>query len=140
VQSIRNKTLEGFKSGHIQFLIASDVAARGIDIVHLPYVFNFDVPTTPDDYVHRIGRTGRAGREGTAFTFMTPREKKAMDAVIEITKKELDSYDMSAFEASLREDKKGHKKDEDKENARGKSTARKTSASKTPKAGKNTRH
>ena len=66
-QSVRTKTLDGFRNGEILFLVASDVAARGLDIPAVSHIFNFDVPFQPDDYVHRIGRTGRAGREGCAI-------------------------------------------------------------------------
>ena len=68
----RTQALEAFKRGEIDFLVATDVAARGLDIVSLPCVINYDVPTHADDYVHRIGRTGRAGQEGRAFTLMLP--------------------------------------------------------------------
>ncbi len=68
VQSERLKVLDQFKKGEVKLLIASDVAARGLDIAAVSHVFNFDVPTHAEDYVHRIGRTGRAGREGTAYT------------------------------------------------------------------------
>ncbi|HEY5210618.1 MAG TPA: DEAD/DEAH box helicase [Stellaceae bacterium] len=71
-QSIRTETLEKFKDGRVQLLVASDVAARGLDIQGLSHVFNFDVPIHAEDYVHRIGRTGRAGRAGKSFTFATP--------------------------------------------------------------------
>tara|TARA_Y100001970_G_scaffold262921_1_gene347758 strand:+ start:6390 stop:7868 length:1479 start_codon:yes stop_codon:yes gene_type:complete len=71
-QASRSETLERFKRGEINFLVASDVAARGLDIDDLPVVFNFDVPMQSEDYIHRIGRTGRAGREGRAFTLATP--------------------------------------------------------------------
>ena len=71
-QASRTETLERFKDGKINFLVASDVAARGLDIDDLPVVFNFDVPMHSEDYIHRIGRTGRAGREGRAFTLATP--------------------------------------------------------------------
>ena len=71
-QSSRIKELDRFKSGDINILVASDVAARGLDIKGVSHVFNFDAPWHPDDYVHRIGRTGRAGATGAAFTFITP--------------------------------------------------------------------
>ncbi|MGB0632176.1 MAG: DEAD/DEAH box helicase [Alphaproteobacteria bacterium] len=71
-QASRTETLERFKDGKINFLVASDVAARGLDIDDLPVVCNFDVPMHSEDYIHRIGRTGRAGREGRAFTLATP--------------------------------------------------------------------
>ena len=73
-QSARMKTLAGFRNNEITYLIASDVAARGLDIPEVSHVFNFDVPTHAEDYVHRIGRTGRAGREGQAFTLVTKEE------------------------------------------------------------------
>ncbi len=71
VQSERMEVLQGFKDGTIQFLCASDVAARGLDVPNVSHVFNFDVPSHAEDYVHRIGRTGRAGKEGTAITLTT---------------------------------------------------------------------
>lgn len=80
-QPARLETLENFKTGNTQFLVASDVAARGLDIPKVSHVFNFDVPTHAEDYVHRIGRTGRAGREGRAFTISTPDDSKYLDAV-----------------------------------------------------------
>ncbi len=80
-QSIRTETLAKFKNGDIQMLVCSDVAARGLDISELSHVFNFDVPTTADDYVHRIGRTGRAGRSGRAFTLATPEDRKFVAAI-----------------------------------------------------------
>ncbi|HAU29650.1 MAG TPA: DNA helicase [Rhodospirillaceae bacterium] len=80
-QSIRTETLDAFKEGKITLLVCSDVAARGIDIKGLSHVFNFDVPTHAEDYVHRIGRTGRAGLKGKAFTLATAGEKKFLDAI-----------------------------------------------------------
>ncbi|MBX6320393.1 MAG: DEAD/DEAH box helicase, partial [Rhodospirillaceae bacterium] len=80
-QPRRVETLERFKAGEVQFLVASDVAARGIDILALSHVFNFDVPIHPEDYVHRIGRTGRAGREGHAFTLATPEDGEHVRAI-----------------------------------------------------------
>ncbi|UCH75604.1 MAG: DEAD/DEAH box helicase [Rhodospirillales bacterium] len=77
----RMETLDRFKSGDIQLLVCSDVAARGLDIAAVSHVFNFDVPTHPEDYVHRIGRTGRAGRQGHAFTLATPDDGKYIAAI-----------------------------------------------------------
>jgi superfamily II DNA/RNA helicase len=84
-QSVRFTTLEKFKAGEIRLLCCSDVAARGIDIGGLSHVFNFDVPHHAEDYVHRIGRTGRAGREGRAFTFATPDDRLAAEAIEKLT-------------------------------------------------------
>ncbi len=86
-QSVRTETLGKFKSGDIQMLVCSDVAARGLDISELSHVFNFDVPTSADDYVHRIGRTGRAGRSGRAFTLATPEDRKFVTAINKLTGK-----------------------------------------------------
>lgn len=80
-QSARIAELEKFKSGQINILVASDVAARGLDIKGVSHVFNFDAPWHPDDYVHRIGRTGRAGATGTAFTFVTKSDAEAIENI-----------------------------------------------------------
>jgi superfamily II DNA/RNA helicase len=80
-QSARMETLEKFRNGGIDLLVASDVAARGLDIVAMSHVFNFDVPTHPEDYIHRIGRTGRAGLEGRAFTIATREDDKYIGAI-----------------------------------------------------------
>ena len=80
-QSLRMETLEGFRAGRIGFLVASDVAARGLDIQGLPHVFNFDVPTHAEAYVHRIGRTGRAGLSGRAITIAMPEDGKYVAAI-----------------------------------------------------------
>jgi superfamily II DNA/RNA helicase len=80
-QPSRTAALEAFRRGEVTLLIASDVAARGLDIPDVSHVFNFDVPHHPDDYVHRIGRTGRAGRTGTAITVVAPADNKAVAAI-----------------------------------------------------------
>ncbi len=80
-QSARLKELGRFKDGSINILVASDVAARGLDIKGVSHVFNFDAPWHPDDYVHRIGRTGRAGAKGRAFTFVTKDDAEALDNI-----------------------------------------------------------
>jgi len=87
-QSYRTRTLEGFRDGKLRFLVASDVAARGLDIPNVSHVFNFDVPSHSEDYVHRIGRTGRAGRSGTAMMISTPKDDKLLagiESLIEAT-------------------------------------------------------
>ncbi len=80
-QASRQRELEAFKSGEINLLVASDVAARGLDIKGVSHVFNFDAPWHPDDYVHRIGRTGRAGAKGKAFTFVTKADEEAIENI-----------------------------------------------------------
>ena len=83
-QSLRTKTLESFRSGELKLLVASDVAARGLDIPDVSHVFNYDVPHHADDYVHRIGRTGRAGRLGDTFMIVTPNDLRQLDKVIKL--------------------------------------------------------
>ena len=80
-QRERDRTLAAFRAGHIQFLIATNVASRGLDITDLPYVLSFDIPEDADTYIHRIGRTGRAGREGTAITFVGEWDLDAWEAI-----------------------------------------------------------
>jgi superfamily II DNA/RNA helicase len=80
-QSARTAALDQFRKGEMPLLVASDVAARGLDIPEVSHVFNFDVPHHPDDYVHRIGRTGRAGRSGTAISIATPADSKSITAI-----------------------------------------------------------
>ena len=88
-QSQRTKTLDAFRNGELRLLVASDVAARGLDVPSVSHVFNFDVPGHAEDYVHRIGRTGRAGREGKAITICSPRDEKQFDAVEALIQKEI---------------------------------------------------
>ena len=86
-QSVRTKTLDGFRDGSLHLLVASDVAARGLDIPAVSHVFNFDVPSHPEDYIHRIGRTGRAGRAGKAFTIATSSDDKYINAIENLVKR-----------------------------------------------------
>ncbi|HJQ23486.1 MAG TPA: DEAD/DEAH box helicase [Blastocatellia bacterium] len=83
-QSQRNRALQSFRAGNVRVMVATDVAARGIDIDDIAYVINYEVPATAEDYIHRVGRTARAGREGAAFTLVSP-EEEAMLASIERT-------------------------------------------------------
>jgi superfamily II DNA/RNA helicase len=92
-QRQRMATLEAFRKGEITYLAASDVAARGLDIPEVSHVFNFDVPVSPEDYVHRIGRTGRAGREGYAAMIVTPKEMKALKAIETLCKAKIEWID-----------------------------------------------
>ena len=85
-QGARTKALAGFKNGEIQALVATDIAARGIDIAHLPFVVNFDLPHVAEDYVHRIGRTGRAGAVGEAVSLVCNDETKELFAIERLTK------------------------------------------------------
>jgi len=98
-QSERTKTLEGFKNGDIKLLVASDVAARGLDVPSVSHVFNYDVPTHSEDYVHRIGRTGRAGREGDAIMFVAKLDNKYYDQILDLIKvKEIEELEIPGLE------------------------------------------
>ncbi|WP_113913296.1 DEAD/DEAH box helicase [Roseovarius dicentrarchi] len=88
-QSQRTRTLDGFRAGDLRVLVASDVAARGLDVPAVSHVFNFDVPSHPEDYVHRIGRTGRAGRDGKAMMICTPKDEKNMTAIETLIQREI---------------------------------------------------
>ncbi len=111
-QSVRTRTLDGFRAGTLDILVASDVAARGLDIPSVGWVFNYDVPYHPDDYVHRIGRTGRAGRSGHAFMLVTPRDGKYLEAIERLIGKKLDSSKLEGLQEASdarppREDRNG---------------------------------
>jgi superfamily II DNA/RNA helicase len=86
-QSVRTRTLDAFRRGDLKLLVASDVAARGLDIPDVSHVFNYDVPHHADDYVHRIGRTGRAGRSGSTYMLVTPADGRSLDKVLKLTGK-----------------------------------------------------
>ena len=88
-QSQRTKTLDRFRNGDLRFLVASDVAARGLDVPSVSHVYNFDVPSHAEDYVHRIGRTGRAGRDGKAIMICSPRDEKNFEDVERLVQKEI---------------------------------------------------
>ncbi|MCK6448300.1 MAG: DEAD/DEAH box helicase [Planctomycetes bacterium] len=88
-QSQRDRVMKLFRAEKLDLLIATDVAARGLDIDHVSHVVNYDVPTDPDAYVHRIGRTGRAGREGVAITLLEPRERRLLDNIQRATRRKV---------------------------------------------------
>ena len=85
-QGQRERALKGFKDGEIKVLVATDVAARGIDIPAVTHVFNYDLPEVPDAYVHRIGRTARAGRDGIAIAFCAPDETRLLHDIEKLMK------------------------------------------------------
>jgi ATP-dependent RNA helicase DeaD len=89
-QEQRDRVMKKFRANTADLLVATDVAARGLDIGHLSHVFNYDVPTSPDAYIHRIGRTGRAGREGVAITLAEPREHRFLRNIENITKQKIE--------------------------------------------------
>jgi superfamily II DNA/RNA helicase len=95
-QPERIRELDRFKSGEINILVASDVAARGLDIKDVSHVFNYDVPWHPDDYIHRIGRTGRAGKTGIAITLATAADAEAIEAIEKLTGAKIQAVDPAA--------------------------------------------
>lgn len=100
-QAKRLQVLRKFKEGSIDVLVATDVAARGLDISGVTHVYNFDIPQDPESYVHRIGRTGRAGKEGMAMTFITPREKSYLGVVERTTKRKMDRMKPPTLDEAL---------------------------------------
>ena len=80
-QSKRDRVINGFRNGYSRILVATDVAARGLDIPVIKHVINYDLPQVPEDYIHRIGRTGRAGKEGSALTFLTPSDRAMWNSI-----------------------------------------------------------
>jgi superfamily II DNA/RNA helicase len=117
-QSVRTRTLDAFRAGEIKLLVASDVAARGLDIPAVGHIFNFDVPFHADDYVHRIGRTGRAGRSGLACMLATGAENKYIEAIERLTGNKLARRKMEGLEVredrSPRRDDRGGRKRHDR--------------------------
>ncbi len=97
-QNARTRALSEFKSGSLQVLVATDIAARGLDIVELPHVVNFDLPNVPEDYVHRIGRTGRAGAEGEAVSLVSPDENGLLRDIERLIRRELPRQTVAGFE------------------------------------------
>jgi ATP-dependent RNA helicase RhlE len=96
-QQQRTEALEGFKSGRIRVLVATDVAARGLDIDDLPHVINYELPHTAEDYVHRIGRTGRAGKHGDATSLFAPEEKQRLADIEKLIKRQIERVEISGF-------------------------------------------
>jgi superfamily II DNA/RNA helicase len=118
-QSVRMKTLEKFRSGELKILVASDVAARGLDVPSVSHVFNFDVPIHADDYVHRVGRTGRAGRSGSAYMLASHRDGKYIEAIEKVTGQKLARREMMDIE--VREEARRPARDHDRHGRGGKS-------------------
>ena len=105
-QNARTKALADFKANAIRILVATDIAARGLDIDQLPHVVNFELPNVEEDYVHRIGRTGRAGRSGEAISLVAPDEEKLLKGIERLTKQNIPAGDMMGFDAAAVEAEK----------------------------------
>ena len=117
-QSTRTATLAQFKSGELRFLIASDVAARGLDIPDVSHVFNYDIPNQAEDYVHRIGRTGRAGKTGVSITLIIPGDEKALSAIQKLTKQEIPELNPSVAQSTTGNDAETPKSQEPRKRTR----------------------
>lgn len=96
-QNQRRRALDAFSSGKVGVIVATDVLARGIDVEQVDYVVNFDLPTQPEDYVHRIGRTGRAGARGYAISFVSPETAGALKDIQKLTKQEIPEIEIAGF-------------------------------------------
>jgi len=134
-QRERMATLDKFRSGDLKILVASDVAARGLDIPAVSHVFNFDVPTHAEDYVHRIGRTGRAGREGDAITLVTGADKKYIGAIEKLIGKEIPVRDGMTGGAPAETDEAPAEDGGDTRRKRGRGRSKDKSRSETPETG-----
>jgi ATP-dependent RNA helicase DeaD len=97
-QAQRERTVNELKSGGLDILVATDVAARGLDVERISHVVNFDIPTDTESYVHRIGRTGRAGRSGDAISFVTPRERRLLNSIERATRQSLTAMQLPTVE------------------------------------------
>ncbi len=100
-QGKRNAVLQRFREGTIEVLVATDVAARGLDISGVTHVYNFDIPQDPESYVHRVGRTGRAGNKGIAITFVTPREVNHLRTIEKLTKRKMEKKPIPTLTQAL---------------------------------------
>jgi len=100
-QGARTKALAGFKDGSIRVLVATDIAARGLDISRLPHVVNYELPNVPEDYVHRIGRTGRAGEDGAAISLVARDEEKLLRDIQRVLKRNIPLLDVPVFEPKV---------------------------------------
>ncbi|CAK7193046.1 ATP-dependent RNA helicase RhlE [Commensalibacter sp. Nvir] len=113
-QQIRTNTLEAFKNNKIQYLICSDIAARGLDIDNLSHVINYDLPHQAEDYVHRIGRTGRAGRLGFAYSLATKEESEIVQSIEALTQKTMKKITLDVAENQSKESEKKNKTEPNK--------------------------
>jgi len=142
-QSSRTAELQLFKDGKINILVASDVAARGIDVKGVSHVFNYDTPWHPDDYVHRIGRTGRAGATGRAFTMVTPEDAEAIANVEKLTGMKIPAFsfdgDVAPEERPAKAEKPQGRRDEKRGKTAGEKKPRREEKRDGPSAGEDDR-
>ena len=117
-QGARTKALAGFKKGDIRVLVATDIAARGLDIPLLPHVINFELPNIPEDYVHRIGRTGRAGASGEAISLVSSDEVSYLRDIEKLLGEKLSGENMDGFQSSGKTEKQNEDKKPNTNNPR----------------------
>ncbi|WP_349975194.1 DEAD/DEAH box helicase [Pseudomonas sp. WHRI 8519] len=118
-QNARTKALADFKANTVRVLVATDIAARGLDIDQLPHVVNFELPNVEEDYVHRIGRTGRAGRSGEAISLVAPDEEKLLKSIERVTRQKIADGDLMGFDSSQVEAEKPEVRERPQNNGRG---------------------
>jgi superfamily II DNA/RNA helicase len=139
-QSTRMRTLDAFRKGDLKLLVASDVAARGLDIPDVSHVFNYDVPHHADDYVHRIGRTGRAGKSGATYMLVTPADGRNFDKVVRLTGKAPEEVKLDLDYSAVKESPRGERpkrapardRDRDRDRSRGRPASETSVASMQP--------
>lgn len=100
-QNKRQSAMQGFRDGRIQILVATDIAARGIDVSSISHVINYDIPNTVEAYIHRIGRTGRAAKEGDAFTLITPEDQYEVKAIEKVIGRRIEQIHLAGFDYDL---------------------------------------
>ncbi|MCO7594336.1 MULTISPECIES: DEAD/DEAH box helicase [Pseudomonas] len=118
-QNARTKALADFKANTVRVLVATDIAARGLDIDQLPHVVNFELPNVEEDYVHRIGRTGRAGRSGEAISLVAPDEEKLLKSIERVTRQKIPDGDLMGFDPSQVEAEKPEVRERPQNSGRG---------------------
>ena len=126
---VRARALEAFKEGKVRVLVATDIAARGLDIPHLKVVINFDIPHVTGDFVHRVGRTGRAGREGLAITLVSPKEEVALKEVERLMGKAIERVEIEGYTPKVEKAQRGARKVVDKKKKTDGAFGRKKSSS-----------
>jgi len=138
-QGARNKALEQFASGKIRVLVATDVAARGLDIPDLPYVVNFHLPFLAEDYVHRVGRTGRAGKSGTAISLVSPKDEKFLGNIEKLIARKFERIVLPGYEFDYLKEKSKRQQTAKSEKSRYKKTLDKNRAIAEKRQQKNTK-
>ena len=136
---VRKRALEAFKEGKVRVLVATDIAARGLDIPNLAVVINYDIPHVTGDFVHRIGRTGRAGKKGLAITLVSPKEEVALKDVERLMGKAIDREEIEGYTPKIEKEQRGARKTIDRKKKTDGAFGRKKSTEKTQKKRKTTK-